>query len=1225
VAFDGAAGEVPASVAASLDGGRIAGRVDVPEALPAAVRALAPSVSLAEAISLHATVRGSVSAPQASIRIGAGGGDVRVEATLAGAPGAAWIGDAEIAVDGVDLPRVIASAPPLLANGSATVHVDALPDGPLRARGEAHLAEPGMPIDVRADFVHAGATSAVDLDARATVPELARVRDLGSLGVRGAADLRGRAHVDLARGSVEGTVEAELAAVRVGAEEARLATVRALVRGPLASPSTRIRLAAQAVTLAGHAVDLLTVDAEGPSLAPTVEAALEGPHLPRVRARASLDLAGVVEAHDVVVELSRPGAAVVGRAARVRWERQTLEVTDLEVTGAGQPLRGDAMVGPRTLALRVVSTGVDVATVVRLLGRADASRGTFALDLDLRADGHGATGYALGALQGAGLLDIARSDVRFGLSFAGSRVEGGLLASLDGTRASAVLRGIDLGGPLDEPASWHRATGVVDLTVSGDPRDVARLLRGDPRAFRMPTGRFAARARVARPDPTDALTVAAVVADGTGPLARLEGEARPPFLRPLRGRALARALLEHTPVRLHAEMPDHDVATLPPLLRPPAIRGRFAATLDVDGELADPRVRLQARTSGLTAMQANGVPPFAGTAYATYDGRAVIARAVLRRPDGASLDVRADVDARVADLLSPPEGGPPWDASGTVALSGFPLESVPPAARTGVAGLATGVVSIEGLHRDARVDADVRLARPRLGGVCFDSGWLKVRADGQHVAASARIEGRDSFAQASFGAASHWGREIAPRIDTSQPIDLGLDARDLRAAALMPLLSELVPRLDGRIDANARIRASPGLQTGTMTGEVRLRDGVVEIPAIGEPFRDVSATVAVRPWGTLRVDGITASSGAGRLTGSALASFEGMVLRLARADIEIPEDKRIPLTIEGVSLGDASGHLHADATMSLDQKELDLDVNVPDLDVRLPHSTGRALQSLEPAAHVVIGMREPDGQFIALNHHAPAPTRAPDSTRIQAVVRLGQRVRLRRDTGLDVNLTGSPVVAVTDRTRVTGAIHLTRGTVDVFGKRFTIEPASSVSFTGDPDNPQLVVSASYAAPDGTRIYADVVGPSKKLAVKLRSEPPRSQDELVGLLLFGSDEGLAGTPPASQQPDPTQRAAGLASAPLTAAVNHALSGITSLDVTTRLDTSEAANPRPEVEVRLSNELVARVTVQTGMPAPGEPPDRTLVSLDWRFKPRWSLETTVGDQGSTFVDVLWRHRY
>jgi hypothetical protein len=46
---------------------------------------------------------------------------------------------------------------------------------------------------------------------------------------------------------------------------------------------------------------------------------------------------------------------------------------------------------------------------------------------------------------------------------------------------------------------------------------------------------------------------------------------------------------------------------------------------------------------------------------------------------------------------------------------------------------------------------------------------------------------------------------------------------------------------------------------------------------------------------------------------------------------------------------------------------------------------------------------------------------------------------------------------------------------------------------------------------------------------------------------------------------------------------------------------------------------------GAPPPGTNPDSTLVTLDWRFLKKWALETTVGDAGTSIVDVVWQHRY
>jgi hypothetical protein len=33
----------------------------------------------------------------------------------------------------------------------------------------------------------------------------------------------------------------------------------------------------------------------------------------------------------------------------------------------------------------------------------------------------------------------------------------------------------------------------------------------------------------------------------------------------------------------------------------------------------------------------------------------------------------------------------------------------------------------------------------------------------------------------------------------------------------------------------------------------------------------------------------------------------------------------------------------------------------------------------------------------------------------------------------------------------------------------------------------------------------------------------------------------------------------------------------------------------------------------------------VTLNWRFLRKWSLETTVGDAGTSILDLVWQHRY
>ena len=78
------------------------------------------------------------------------------------------------------------------------------------------------------------------------------------------------------------------------------------------------------------------------------------------------------------------------------------------------------------------------------------------------------------------------------------------------------------------------------------------------------------------------------------------------------------------------------------------------------------------------------------------------------------------------------------------------------------------------------------------------------------------------------------------------------------------------------------------------------------------------------------------------------------------------------------------------------------------------------------------------------------------------------------------------------------------------------------------------------------------------------------------------------------------------------------------ITTKVDTSQV-NPRPEVEVQIARDLSLQVARVIGLPPPGANPDLTLLTLDWRFLRKWSLETTVGDAGTSILDLLWQHRY
>jgi translocation and assembly module TamB len=160
-----------------------------------------------------------------------------------------------------------------------------------------------------------------------------------------------------------------------------------------------------------------------------------------------------------------------------------------------------------------------------------------------------------------------------------------------------------------------------------------------------------------------------------------------------------------------------------------------------------------------------------------------------------------------------------------------------------------------------------------------------------------------------------------------------------------------------------------------------------------------------------------------------------------------------------------------------------------------------------------------------------------------------------------------------------------------------------------------------------RVFADFSGHVSSGKLALRSEPGLNQDEILALILFGSPDGSFGTSSSSSDPATSAglKAAGFAGGVVTQGLNRAISDLTSADITTRVDTSEANNPRPELAVQISRKVSARLGYKLGVPAPGDNPDRTELTIDWRFVRNWSIEAVVGDQGSTALDVVWRLRY
>jgi translocation and assembly module TamB len=454
---------------------------------------------------------------------------------------------------------------------------------------------------------------------------------------------------------------------------------------------------------------------------------------------------------------------------------------------------------------------------------------------------------------------------------------------------------------------------------------------------------------------------------------------------------------------------------------------------------------------------------------------------------------------------------------------------------------------------------------------------------------------------------------------------LNLKARAFELEALAPLVASYVSGLEGQLDANLSAELDP--DSPDIQGSAVLRDGVFQLPALGQRFSDVQAELSVRD-NELRIDGLQARGITGKLTADARAKLSGTTLQSASVRMDIQEKEKLPITLEGVMIGDAFGHATLTYAHPNPDSPTEIKIDVPTWRLQMPDGAQNSVQDLDPAEDIRIGTRRSDGKFAAIPlqpFEAPSAEEAgkpPSLTRVR--IHLGDSVWVHRGRQATVQLAGDLEIRAGAEQQVTGRIELRGGKLDVSGKQFEIE-RGVISFEGDdPGNPTVTATARWDSPAEYSVYAEYSGTVRDGKLKLRSEPALSQDEILSLLLFGTPGGGVGGGTENADPNATGTAVSVAGDTATRGLNRAISDVTSLDVSARIDTS-TGSARPELVVQLTPRLTSRLTRAIGEPAPGESPDRTFITLELRLLRAWAISGVVGDHGGSALELIWRNRY
>lgn len=568
------------------------------------------------------------------------------------------------------------------------------------------------------------------------------------------------------------------------------------------------------------------------------------------------------------------------------------------------------------------------------------------------------------------------------------------------------------------------------------------------------------------------------------------------------------------------------------------------------------------------------------------------------------------------------------DAGGTSSLLGFDGRWYP--AGGSALHIRADRVSIDGLSARDNSGAPARFGGTLDADVVLSGSRAEPIVDGTFAVADGRVW-RSSFERLEGQAAYIEGNIVVTlRLDQSPGVwatasgrlpadvlslgreserEMNVEVRSSRfSLGLFEGVTDVVRNVTGEIEANMTVVGSPkdphlngrldvsGAGFLVAASGVRYQNGRVSLRFSPDQIAIETVRFEDRDGDALEVSGALATHElrVGDLR-MAVRAKDFEVLRNEFGQMDIGADVTLQGQFEAPIL---------DGRVTIQRGELRVD-SILDSTLFRPYSTAAAPSpgsALNPDAVVVLNPWE----RLALNLelHVPGSLRlVGDNIQVSPGTPLGLgAINLRAIGDLYLYKGAGPAEAL----YVTGSLDSLTGTYAFQGRRFDLDPNSSINFRGDL-NPDLYVTVQREI-SGVAARVTIQGLLSEPELRLASVPPLDQSDILSLIVFNTTTNELN---ASQQQQLAGRAAtiaaGFLAAPILTAIEQSL-GLDTLEIAP--DTTPAGGTRVTIGNEIAPGLVARFSRQFGNDQYDEATIEYFLSRLFRLRASFSDASSLG---------------